>query len=135
VLCLQFGFALVRSDHLTFSDRLHHLLLSSTTLPGLVAGNANPADTANRRGGRRGRNLGASDLVVRSLEISDLAFGFFPSNPVALLYSPDELIALTLRDLSVIVGQLTPLFLGLADKLFPVSLQLVGVHLAPPLRC
>jgi len=41
----------------------------------------------------------------------------------------NELITLTLDDLPVIISQSAPLLFGFADELFPVSLDLVGVHL------
>ena len=62
------------------------------------------------------------------LEISYLTFCFFPSDSIALLNSTNQLIALSFDHLPVVICQLAPLFLGLADELLPVSLHLVCVH-------
>ena len=62
------------------------------------------------------------------LELSDLTFCFLASNSVTLLDLSNELIALALDNLPVIVGQATLLLLGFPDDLLPVSLHLVAVH-------
>jgi hypothetical protein len=65
---------------------------------------------------------------VSSLEVSYLTLCFFASKSVALLNSANKLITLSFDHLPIVVGQLTPLLLGLADELLPVSLHLVCVH-------
>jgi hypothetical protein len=71
---------------------------------------------------------------VHSLEVGDLPFGFIARDTITLLNSADQLIALALGDLPVIVGQFAPLFLGLADELFPVSFHRVAIHLETSTR-
>jgi hypothetical protein len=63
------------------------------------------------------------------MKVSYLTFRFFAGNSVPLLYSADELILFSFNDLPIIVGQFTPLLLCFPDELFPVALDLVGVHL------
>ena len=79
-----------------------------------------------------GCRLYSLDPVVGFLEIGHLMLCFFASNSVALLNSAYKLITLPFDHLLVVVGQLPPLFLGFADDLLPISLELVGVHLEPP---
>ena len=69
---------------------------------------------------------------MHSLEVGYLPFCFLARNSVALLNSADKLIALALNNLPIIVGQFAPLFLGLADELFPISFQLIGVNFGTP---
>jgi hypothetical protein len=65
---------------------------------------------------------------VGSLELAELTFCFLTSNSITLLDLTNELIALTLEDLPVIVGQAASLFFGIPDELLPVSFHLVAVH-------
>ena len=65
---------------------------------------------------------------VLPIEIGYLPFRFFAGNSIALLNSTNKLIALSLDNLPIIVGQLAPFLLSLPDELLPVSLHLVRVH-------
>jgi len=76
----------------------------------------------------KGREDGRLCPFVGPLELTHLTFRFLASNSVMLLDLTNELVALTLDDLPVIVGQSTPLLLGLSDELLPVSLYLIAVH-------
>jgi hypothetical protein len=70
-----------------------------------------------------------SDPLVGPMKVSYLTFRFFAGNSVPLLYSADKLILFPFNGLPIIVGQFTPFFLCLPNELFPVSLDLVGIHL------
>ena len=65
---------------------------------------------------------------MSSLEVRYLTLCFFASNPISLLNCANKLIALSFDHLPIVVGQLAPLLLGLADELLPVSLHLVCIH-------
>src|SRR5262245_32008412 len=47
---------------------------------------------------------------------------------IALLNSTDQFFALALDHLKVVIGQLGPLLLDLACKLFPVALDAIPIH-------
>jgi hypothetical protein len=79
----------------------------------------------------RAQNLSVRHTFVSSFEVLYLPPSLFATNSIALLHLPDEQIALFFDDLPIIVGQLTPFFLGFPDELFPASFDLVGVRCQP----
>ncbi|HUA83842.1 MAG TPA: hypothetical protein VMB85_08275 [Bryobacteraceae bacterium] len=56
------------------------------------------------------------------------AHGFFPRDTVSFLKLPDQLIALAVNLIEVIVGQLTPLLFHRTFHLFPLSCDLIPIH-------
>src|ERR1700694_3320513 len=71
-------------------------------------------------------NLGfASDIGI---PLIDLLLSFLASNAVPFLYFSDQLIALTVENVDIIIGQFTPTLLYRPFQLLPLALHLVRVH-------
>src|SRR5579871_2633194 len=74
---------------------------------------------------------GSRDLLVvfqgRSPFIR-LLLGDVFRDSVAFLDTSDQLVAPTSNDFDIIIGQLPPLFAGLAHHLFPVTFYSVPIH-------
>src|SRR6185437_10163376 len=68
------------------------------------------------------------------LEFLRLLLGDFFRDAVVLLELSNELLAIAVDDIEVVVGDLAPSRLGFALILFPLPFQLVPVHLQPPFR-
>jgi hypothetical protein len=66
-------------------------------------------------------------------EFIRLFFGNFSRESVVFLNFADELLALSVDDVQIIVRKLAPLFFHLAFRLLPLALDLIPVHLG--LRC
>src|SRR5437763_16103719 len=58
----------------------------------------------------------------------DLPLGFVPLKTVALLDPADELGALALDQIEIVIGELAPLLLHLAFQLFPISFYAIPIH-------
>jgi hypothetical protein len=58
-----------------------------------------------------------SRALEPGLPLLDLALGFVALNAVAFLHATDQLLALALHLVEVIIGELAPLFAGLALEL------------------
>src|SRR6266566_2141821 len=57
-----------------------------------------------------------------------LCLSFILGDSVSLLYPPDQLIALAVDDVNIIVCQLAPSFLHQTFCLLPIALKSIGVH-------
>src|SRR5258706_7608482 len=84
---------------------------------------------------RRRTPLERARVLLDEPVVAGLAFplghaplGFVLGQAIALLHLAGELIAAAGDDVPVVVGQLAPLFLGLARQLLPVALNAVPVH-------
>src|SRR5690606_33833713 len=58
--------------------------------------------------------------------------GLVAGDAVALLDPPDQLVALPLGLLQVVIGELAPLLPGAPHELLPVALELIPIHACPP---
>jgi hypothetical protein len=72
---------------------------------------------------------------VTGLELLHLLFGFFLLDAVALLDTPDELVALAFDTGQIVIGQLAPLFLDLALELIPIALGRIPIHVGSFIHC
>jgi hypothetical protein len=54
---------------------------------------------------------------------------------VPFLHQPLELVIVPLDCFKIVVRNLAPLFLELALELIPLTFEMIGVHVAPPLGC
>src|SRR5579872_189388 len=70
--------------------------------------------------------------MQRIYELIGLFFRGLFREPVMLLKFSNELLALAVNHVNVVIRELAPLFLDLAFYLFPFSFNLVPVHDVPP---
>src|SRR5665213_2946279 len=84
-----------------------------------------------------GRRLAGDDriggqivVVVAVAKRVDLLFGLVLADAVGLLHLADQLVALAADDVELVVGELAPLFLGLALQLLPVAFDTVPVQVS-----
>ena len=66
------------------------------------------------------------------LKGSDLFLCFFLGNAVLLLYLPHKLVALSGNHIQLIVSEFAPLLLHFPLELFPVSFNLIPIHVRAP---
>jgi hypothetical protein len=52
----------------------------------------------------------------------------FFGDAISFLHSPDQLVALPVNDVHVVIGEFAPAFFHTPFYLFPLALQLIGVH-------
>src|SRR4051812_16028185 len=83
-------------------------------------------DVSAGRGRRRQRRPSRSSLAIEPAV--DLGLRLVLGVTVVLLEAAFELVTLAVDDVQVIVGELAPLFLGLASELFPVSFDTIPIH-------
>src|SRR5262245_23073268 len=62
--------------------------------------------------------------------VVDLLAGLVLADAVALLHVPHQLVAFARDAVDVVVGQLAPLFFGLAFELAPIAFDAVPVHVS-----
>jgi hypothetical protein len=73
-------------------------------------------------------------LVARVAESLHLLFSNSALCTVPLLNLANQLVALAVNDVNVVVSQLAPFLLDFAFQLLPVSLDLIPVHDRDPLK-
>src|SRR5688572_9136273 len=72
-------------------------------------------------------------LQLPVFPVLDLALGLGLRDAVLLLDLADQLFALAVDLIEIVVGKLAPLLLDLAFELLPVALNLIPVHAVSPL--
>src|SRR5262245_44960488 len=68
------------------------------------------------------------DVAEPGLESAHLTLGLVLREAILLLHLADELVALAVNDVELIVGQLAPLLLDLALELLPVAFDAIPIH-------
>jgi hypothetical protein len=72
-----------------------------------------------------------SDITIEAaFPLLQLPFRFIFPDSIALLYLPGQLFTLAVDAVQIIVGQLSPLLLGLSLHLLPVALDTIPIHLS-----
>jgi hypothetical protein len=97
---LQFGHGTLEPFRIAETATTSHIAGSLISAAGMC-----PGDEANYERAK----------LLATLQLGQLTFRFFARKAVSLLDLANQLIALSLNDLPIIVGQPAPFFLGLAD--------------------